>query len=50
MKALHLICGLNPETNGFGIDAYDRSPSWVRNDAEIYLSGFCLELQKDRAC
>ena len=44
MKALHLICGLNPETNrGFGVDAYDRKdpPSWVRDDAKnIFTSGF----------
>ena len=44
MKALHLICRLNPETNrGFGVDAYDKKdpPSWVRNDAKnIFTSGF----------
>lgn len=44
MKALHLICRLNPETNrGFGVDAYDRKdpPSWVRDDAKnIFTSGF----------
>ena len=44
MKALHLICRLNPETNrGFGVDAYDIKdpPSWVRDDAKnIFTSGF----------
>ena len=44
MKALHLICRLNTETNrGFGVNAYDRKdpPSWVRDDPKnIFTSGF----------